>query len=559
MKRTWKIILTAGAILVVAVIGTGWYLNMHWKGVLDKELRRYVAESSDSLYTLAYGKIDLNLLTGSLAIQHVALVPDSSVYQRLVQEKRAPSTLYNASMSQLRISRMKLWRYFIGKQVDAGSLIISDPEIVITEDRRSVDTGQQRSFYEAINKNIRSFDIGQISLQQTRLIYTQIGEDSSKQVTRLENLDVQIRGLQIDSISQKDPTRFLYARNFDINLDKWDYRTPDSLYWLHVNKISFHAIERSLDIGEVRLDPRYSREEFDKKIAYQHDRYELSFRNIRLEGLPRVRLLQKKILVNKVFINGGQFHAYRNRGIPMPPGDKYGQFPNQLLAKLEIPLRIDTLTASNVDVSYTELNPENGQLGKIQFQRAGGTFRHITNIDSLVARNSHCVADLHAILMQSGKIKAHFDFKLGAEDGAFAVSGQLNDMDGREFNPASKPLGMLEIRSARINQMDFSFLGNERSAGGTLKFRYSNLRIAMLKEEKDGKGSGRKGLASLLANIMAIHNENPSPGEALRVVKPRFTRDPKKSFFNLIWKTIFVGIKQTVGTEMLANMDKPKQ
>lgn len=558
MKRTWKIILTAGAILILVVLGVGWYLNVHWKSLLDKELRRYVAESSDSLYTLAYGKIDLNLLTGSLAIQNVALIPDSSVYQRLALEQRAPAVLYNASMSRLTISRMRLWRYFLDRRVDAGTLIVSDPEITITEDRRNADTSRQRSFYEAVSKNIRSFNIGRISLQQTRLIYTQIGEDSARQMTRLNDLDVEIRGLEIDSISQHDPTRFLYARNFDINLDKWEYRTPDSLYWLRVNKISYHAIERALDIGEIRLDPRYNRADFDKKIQYQQDRYELAFRNIRLEGLPRMHLLQKKVMIGKASIDGGYFHAYRNRAIPMPPGDKFGQFPHQLLDKLELPVRIDTLTAAGIDLSYAERSPDNGEVGQIQIQRAGGTFLNITNIDSLVKQNGHCTASLHAILMQSGKLKARFDFRLGAKDGAFSVSGQLNDMDGKEFNKASKALGLVEIRSARIQQLDFDLHGNERSAAGVVKMRYSNLRIAMLKDEREGKGTGRKGLVSLLANIMAIHNQNPSPGEQLRVAKPRYTRHPKKSFFNLIWKTIFTGVKQTVGTEMLEDFGEKK-
>lgn len=559
MKRTWKIVLTAGAILAVVLLGVGWYLNVHWKSLLDKELRRYVAESSDSLYTLAYGKIHLNLLTGNLAIENVALIPDSGVYARLVAQQQAPQVLYRASTSRLQISRMRLWRYFLSKQVDAGAFILSDPEITITEDRRSIDTGRQRSFYEAINKNIRSFNIGRISLQQTKLQYTQIAEDSSKQITRLSNLDVDIRGLAIDSISQKDPTRFLYARNFDINLDKWDYRTPDSLYWLYVNKISYHAIERALDVGEVRLEPRYDRAAFDKRLEYQQDRYELAFRNIRLEGLPRMHLLQKKILMNKATINGGYFHAYRNRGLPMAPGNKYGQFPNQVLAKFEIPLRIDTLVASNIDVSYSERSDQTGETGQVQFQRAGGTFRNITNIDSLVKEDGHCTADLHAILMKSGKLKARFNFVLGAEDGAFAVSGQLNDMDGREFNKATKALGMVEIRSARIKQMDFDLRGNERSAGGTLTMQYSALRIAMLREEKNGNGTERKGLASLLANLMAIHNENPSPGQPLRVAKPRYIRHPKKSFFNLIWKTIYAGVKETVGTEMLESMGQSQK
>lgn len=560
MKRIWKIIITVVAILIVAVIGTGWYLSMHWKGIMDKELRRYVQEGSDSLYTLAYGQLDLNLLSGNLTIHNAALIPDSAVYQRLADQQKAPKILINAKMSQLQISRMKLWRFFLNKEVDAGVFALIDPELIILEDQRSVDTTtHQRSFYEVVNKNINHLSINRLSLNKIKLTYTQIGKDSSKVITKLENLDVNIRGLQVDSLTQNDPTRFLYAQTFDVNLEKWDHRTPDSLYWLHVKKISYHATDRALDVGEIELKPRYNRADFDKQIKTQKDMFQLVFRNIRLEGLPRLDLLEQKLHVQKGSINGGELNVYRNRSLPMPPGDKYGQFPNQLLAKLKIPLQIDTLTASGVDVSYTELNPKNGETGKIQFQRAGGTFRHITNIDSLVAKNKHCTADLHAILMKSGKLKASFDFILGDASGAFGVSGQLNNMDGKDFNPVTKPLGMVEIRSAQIKELEFNFRGNEKSASGTLKFLYSNLKISMLKEEKDKNGNQRKGLASLLANLMAIKNENPSPGEAVRIVKPRFQRDPKKSFFNLVWKTIFTGVKETVGTELLATMEEKKK
>ncbi|MGX5818441.1 hypothetical protein ACWKWU_09610 [Chitinophaga lutea] len=559
MRTSWKIILSIIAGLLLLAAGALWYLNVHWKGILDKELRHYVAQSSDSLYTLDYGHIRLNLLTGSLGISNVRLRPDSQVYERLVREQRAPSVVYDVKAAQLSVSHMRLWQYFIRKKVDAGAFVLLEPEITVTEDRRSRDTSRQRSFYEAVQESIHSFNIGRMSLTGTTVAYTQIGEDSSRQMTRVKNLDVEVRGLEIDSISQRDPTRFLYARNFDINLDKWELRTADSLYWLRVNKISYHAIERAVDIGEVRLDPRYSIAEFDKRIDYQQDRFELVFRNIRVDGLPRMSLLRKSVVADKVKINGGLLNVYRNRGLPLPPGDKLGQFPNQLLARLELPLRIDTLAADGVDVSYTERNPANGETGKVQFLHAGGLIRNITNIDSLVKANRQCIADLHAVFMRSGKLKARFDFRLGDKAGAFAVSGQLADMDGRDVNPVTKPLGMIEIRSARIDQLDFNLKGNERSCAGTLQFRYSNLRIAMLKRDEDGSGTVRQGVVSLIANIMAIHNANPSQGEALRKVKPHFTRDPKKSFFNLVWKTIFVGVKQTVGTEFLADMEKKKK
>lgn len=561
MKRTWKIILITLAVLIVLILATAWYLSVHWKGLLDKQLSRSVKESSDSLYTLAYKEIHVNLLTGSVGIENVVLLPDSAVYARMVAEQRAPTTVYNAQMSYLRISGMNIIRYFLDKQVDASAFVIKDPEITIIDDQRSIDTTPKRSLYESLHGNIRSFSVGRIDLSDTKLTFTQIKKDSSKVITQLEGVNVKVRGLEIDSISERDPARFLYARNFDLELDKWDYRTPDSLYWLHVNGIRYNAVEREMNVSEIKLDPRYDKADFDKKIITQKDRYQLVFRELRLQGIPFISLLQRQeLFIKRMDINGGELNIYRNRGLPMPPGNKLGQFPNQLLQKLQMPLHIDTVRAKGVDISYTELHPESGDPGRIDFHNAGGIFRNITNVDSLVAREDRCVADLHAILMQTGKLRAHFDFSLTDTTGAFAVSGQLNGMDGKEFNQVTMALGNIRIRSAVISELQFRFQGNERSASGTLKLLYSNLKIAMLGDEEDKNGNKRKrGLASFLANLLAIKNENPSPGEAVRVVKPAFRRDIQKSFFNLIWKTIFTGVKQTVGTPFLETMGARKK
>jgi hypothetical protein len=53
-------------------------------------------------------------------------------------------------------------------------------------------------------------------------------------------------------------------------------------------------------------------------------------------------------------------------------------------------------------------------------------------------------------------------------------------------------------------------------------------------------------MATLLANIV-IKKSNPGKDGDPRTVDVHFNRILNKSFFNLIWKSIFTGIKETVG------------
>jgi hypothetical protein len=87
--------------------------------------------------------------------------------------------------------------------------------------------------------------------------------------------------------------------------------------------------------------------------------------------------------------------------------------------------------------------------------------------------------------------------------------------------------------------------GNERSATGEVKFIYDHLKINILKKDDDTHQLKRKGLMSLFANVLAINDSNPPDNGKVKVVHTQYTRDPKKSFFNLVWKTLFTGIKET--------------
>ena len=64
----------------------------------------------------------------------------------------------------------------------------------------------------------------------------------------------------------------------------------------------------------------------------------------------------------------------------------------------------------------------------------------------------------------------------------------------------------------------------------------------MLKKEKGQLD--KKSLASFFANLV-IKNSNRA--EDPRTEEAHFQRILNKSFFNLIWKTLFTGIKQSVG------------
>ncbi|SKA10562.1 hypothetical protein SAMN04488128_102813 [Chitinophaga eiseniae] len=553
LPRIIRIILTVLCILLVLVLGTAWYINQHWTNLLRKELSGYVMDLSDSLYVVQFKDLHLNVLSGSLTVEKATMTLDSAVYRQMLAARRAPENTYLISVEKLQLKYFKPWRYFIKKELNAGALIVTGPSIVMDQNSTVRDTTQPRTAYENISSKMKSIFIGRFQLDNTNFKYVFTRKDSSRVIHQFRNLQVGVNDFLIDSVALKDPTRYLYARNYEIGMRDYMNRTRDSLYWMYVRGIRYDAAERTLNIGQFEIKPRYGKAEFQQRTGgVQQDRYELQFNDIQVRELdPRMLLQEQQVWARRVNISNGRLHIYRDRTLPMPPGDKLGQFPNQVLQKVNLPLKIDTLTGNNVELQYTELSPVSRQTGQVSFGHVHGRLTNITNIDSMVARNNHCVADFDAIFLQSGKLRAHFDFILNSPTGRFAVSGQLKNMNGKDLNSVTRPLGMVEIRSCNIRDLNFNIRGDERKAAGSVTLLYDNLKIAILKQDKEHKNYSRKGLMSFVANVMVIKDSNPLPGEKVRVSNPTHARDIQKSFFNLVWKTLFAGVKETAGAGKL--------
>src|SRR5690606_8079631 len=103
MRPVWKwIIGIVATLLIIAVIGA-WYLSRHWKPILDAQLKEAVISSTDSLYLIAYDRLDFNLITGNASIKNLRLTADTNRYAQMELLHQAPDNIYNINIANLRI------------------------------------------------------------------------------------------------------------------------------------------------------------------------------------------------------------------------------------------------------------------------------------------------------------------------------------------------------------------------------------------------------------------------------------------------------------------------
>ncbi|RYG25076.1 MAG: hypothetical protein EOO01_42955 [Chitinophagaceae bacterium] len=150
-------------------------------------------------------------------------------------------------------------------------------------------------------------------------------------------------------------------------------------------------------------------------------------------------------------------------------------------------------------------------------------------------------------LMGKGKLDVGFNFDLSASNGAFSYNGKLHEMDGKVMNRITKPLGMVQINRAKVKDMAFSIKADSYRSAGTMAFRFNDLSVAMLKKDTEKNKLVRQGLISFLANNLIIYSDNPSADKKFTRAVINYTRPETASFFSFIWRSLFTGIKYSVG------------
>ncbi|MGF1925137.1 MAG: DUF748 domain-containing protein [Bacteroidia bacterium] len=545
-KKVWIWIAGILGTLVVIVGIAAIYLSSQWKPLLTEKIKDGVYTASDKLYTIDFKDIHLNLITGSVVLDSLKLTPDTNIFKSLIAQKKAPSHLFRIRAAYLKISRIKILTAYFDKKINLNSIILTRPSIdmVYYKVPKRVDTVKdERTLYQQIEKTLKSIRIGAIKIVDADFDYY----SGSKKLNAVKNLSINIKDILIDSLAQYDTTRVLHSKNIGFELNGYQSLTKDKMYNIKIDSINGSINSRTLKIKGLKLIPMYPDLAFSRKYVVQKDRYDLNFSTIDLIGVDYIKLNNDGTLYAKQLrIGPAKVGVFLNRDLPPPRFDKGKNYPHLALKRAPIEMMIEKLSLNKVDIAYTEYNPKNKERGTLKLDNLSGEITNLTNDSLLLTKNNHAKADLTTYILGAGKLNVKIDFNLTDPQAAFSYSGHVSPFNLRILNPLSKSLGEVEIESGKVKSVDFNINANRNSSNGTVRFTYTDLKVKLLKEGEDGKAQ-KKGLLSFLANTILIKNDNPSKDEPQRTAQISWDRVPQASFFNMMWKSIFVGIRDIVG------------
>jgi hypothetical protein len=545
-RNRGKIVLISILFFVLAIIGFGFlYWNTHKNKIIKTELEKAIVKNNKGFYKISYDDMKIDETAGYLSARNMKVRFDSTRYQTSELENKVPSMVFNIDIPEINVIGVRTSRALLDKEIVGRKLEIKNPIIDLQYTYKGKDAIRNVPTQEIYRQILGDMDMIQIdSVLITGAQIRTSNRNSGKLIIDVKDVDFSLKDVKVDSAAYMDRSRFLFAKDVKVKVAKIAWPSPNRLYDYIAKNISLNSAAGTLSVNQIFISPRLGENAFVNAIPTQDDRFNFSFNNVVFSGVNMQKLSDEYLKAETMTIGRSVFKIYRDLARPRDKKNRVGYYPQQVLDDVPMIFNIGKVNVRNSFVEYKERNHITRQSGLVQFYSVNGSITNFTNDKH--SPNKVMKAFINSSFLNKTSLKTNWTFYLFHPKGRFDVSGNMGAIEGKDVNPLAEPMGPASIKEGRFNGLTFDLHGNDYSMNGTVKLLYDDLKVAILEKDKGATETDKKFLTSLLANFV-IKNSNPKGDNDVRVQQVSLSRNTNRSLFYLCWKTIFKGIRGTVG------------
>ena len=427
--------------------------------------------------------------------------------------------------------------FIVNKLIIADSLISAGGAILIN---RKTTKGGDGQTIEIDNEFFNKVIVKNIRLGNTALTFYNPEKAKEKPLV-LKN--VKFNAANIDSIyAGTNLVKLLGNSQWYLATDGVSFATADKMYNINIGPFKIDKNKNKILVNYIAVKPTMSEAAFVQSLKYQKDQFNINVKKIVLDGVDIIALIEKESIIAQTITLQPTIKVFNDKTVQPDTASKIGKYPHQSILKLAIPIYIKKVTVSNGYISYRERGAISKQVGDVFFNTINGTILNVTNMEHFLKKNSTMTASFNTRFLNITQVSSQWKMPMNSAEGAFSVNGQVDGFNATKLNPIIEPLGMGSVKSGNIKSYSFNLQGNDYKGMGDAILLYDDLKLNLLKNKDDDLK--KKTLKSFVANIF-IKNQNPSNGTT-RKAAISFDRIMTKSFFNLVWKSIFDGAKKSI-------------
>ncbi|MBO9684121.1 MAG: hypothetical protein J7502_15890 [Flavisolibacter sp.] len=548
-SRYKKTLIIGGSILLTLFILLLIFVNRFIEPILKDRLHTLIIQGSDSLYTYTLGKLNANFYGGNVEVENLQINIDSNRYQYLRARNALPSLTMQLSLQRGHIKGVGIIDLLFGRKVRIEEIMSKQADIKLTRHvhRRNHVTEEHLPVWKAIQPNILSIFVRKIRLDGIKMLYK--NADTSESVKlQFDRCDALFENILVDSAAAFDTTRIGFTKEISMKFNDLKYRTSDSTYKMKAEWIKYSSKDRTLEVDSFKLQPTLDKEDFYGAANRQTALYHIEFAKVRFVNTRLDHFIHNNVIdADSVVFEKPQVKIYNDKTLPPDFESKIGKFPQQRLQKADPTIIVKHISFSDASLELTEKDAKTNKEGTIAFTHLNLSAANVTNDSFLIRKNPVCTANFNGTIFNSSPVSLSLKMRLDSLNGRFTASGFVKNVSASQLNEVAVPLANVQINSCTIHDLEFTISGEDYSASGNVRMRYSNLSITLRKtDEETGEIKTKKFITKIL-NRFVIWPDNPGPDGIERVSQnAQVSRLTTQSFFGLIWKTIFAGMQDVM-------------
>jgi hypothetical protein len=535
----------SGILLIILTIGFFIWRNYKYQ-LVNKKLDNLVTGKSKGLYQISYQHLVIDEALGNISAEDVELTPDSLMYQKLIEQKTAPESLFYIRIPKLIISGVKTPKALLNKEISAHIIRIQNAVIEIRmgksknekqSDFKSILASEQ---YRQLLGKLNSITADSVVLENARL--TLVDNESKNIRCKAQGLSIRFAGISIDSVTQNDSSRMLFSNDQAIHCNQLEVPAKNNVYDFKISGLDYNSQTGHLHSEEIRLIPLLSETAFANAYKYAKDRLNITINSMDIMHINRQALLRQRFVADSLILTNASFRIFRDKSIPHDSVDRTRDYPQEAIMRLSLPLFIGKLILRDSYIEYKEKNEKSDSSGKVAFFHLYASIKNITNMRDSILRNNQMRLHFESSFLNAAPFTANINMRLNDREGKFQLDAKLGGIDAVTLNPLLRPMALAELKKGKITGLQYHLDATNTRGKGKLLIKYNDLGIKLLKKDEEKNKYKTKFLSTLAAGVI-LKESNPQDNK-MRVGDIDYPRDIHRSIFNLMWKSLFSGIKQ---------------
>ena len=355
-----RLFVILGVLLGIIYLVAYFYFNAY----LRREIIRLVSTKTDSLYTLKIDYIGVNLFTSSIQVKKAHFYKNLNKWEAF--HKQFPDTNYldmDARMERFRITGIDWVHFLKTREIKIKKIIFQKPEIIYRGVRKKSKPNKRpppkpvEALAEAVNKIADGLSIGQIKIEDGAInFFNKLPKGQARH--QVANLNAEVNQIRLNPQPQLADTQALKVSSFSLQAKQYAFTTPDRVYKVSLQKLKLNSSDSSMQLVDVKVRPHF----IEKNRLTNLKKHKATFVSITLDSLTTSRLdffrliTKKEIDLGGLFVHRLQLELTRDKRMPQQIRHKK-QNLKQILAKIPLYIRADTLALKNASIKYRQLLP----------------------------------------------------------------------------------------------------------------------------------------------------------------------------------------------------------